>query len=338
VLDESLRLLATPVPARGKSFLVVVCTSLDERNEALANLTRVEIVGLAGALLACCVVGYHVAGLALRPVEALRSRAAEITPEGLAPESRLLPVSAVDDELGRLGRTLNEMLGRIQRAQTAERTALQRQQRLVADASHQLRTPLTVLKSEVEVALLGPADTVTLRRALESAGEEADRLTQLTDHLLQAAADDSTLVVERKPLSVRELAQTVADRHRSRASAAGRDITVTVRSDLVVSADQIRLEQALANLVDNALLHGAGPIELAGWRDATGTHLAVSDAGPGFGERAGASIFARFQRGNSLRRGNGLGLAIVHAIAAAHDGTVAVDSDDGARVTITLPD
>jgi signal transduction histidine kinase len=104
---------------------------------------------------------------------------------------------------------------------------------------------------------------------------------------------------------------------------------------MVLDADRIRLEQALANLVDNALLHGEGNIELNAWQDTTATHLAVSDTGPGFGDRTGATTFARFQRGNSPRSGSGL--AMVRTITRAHGGTVTARSEDTTRITITIP-
>ena len=156
MLDESLRIFAMPIQARGESFIVVVTDSLDERAQTLASALAVEVVGLAAALIASCGIGYWVSGLALRPVETLRQRAAAISGDDLADAKRApLPVSPVDDEIGRLGRTLNDMLDRIGRAQAAQRDALQQQRQFLADASHQLRTPLAIIKAEVELAEAG---------------------------------------------------------------------------------------------------------------------------------------------------------------------------------------
>ena len=148
MLDESLRFFASPVQAQGRTYIVLVTDSLEERAETLASTLGVEIVGLGAALVASCCVGYWVAGLALRPVEALRQRAAAISGDDLADGERArLPVSPVADEIGRLGRTLNDMLDRIGRAQAAQRDALEQQRRFLADASHQLRTPLAIIKA-----------------------------------------------------------------------------------------------------------------------------------------------------------------------------------------------
>ena len=151
-VDEALRLFAVPVRARGEDFIAVAGASLDEKNEALSSLLVLELVGLAVALVVASAAGYVVAGVALRPVNAMRRRAAEITDQ----PDRRLPVPPVDDELGRLASTLNAMLDRLERARVAEREAIANERRFVADASHELRTPLTILKSEIEVALLGP--------------------------------------------------------------------------------------------------------------------------------------------------------------------------------------
>jgi len=149
-LDESIRLLAFPVPNGDAVRVVVVGTSLDERNEALSALGTLEVVGFALALASSSVVGYWVTGLALRPVELLRQRAETITADELALLDRAaLPEPPVDDELGRLGATLNSMLQRIRSAQITERRAIEKDRAFVADASHQLRTPLTIIKSRL---------------------------------------------------------------------------------------------------------------------------------------------------------------------------------------------
>ena len=204
MLDESLRIFAMPVQARGETFIVVVTDSLDERAQTLASALAVEVVGLAAALIASCGIGYWVSGLALRPVETLRQRAAAISGDDLADAKRApLPVSPVDDEIGRLGRTLNDMLDRIGRAQAAQRDALQQQRQFLADASHQLRTPLAIIKAEVELAESGTTKGDDLRAAMASIGEETDRLTGLTEELLLlAAADEERLSLSRESVNL----------------------------------------------------------------------------------------------------------------------------------------
>jgi two-component system OmpR family sensor kinase len=337
-LDESIRILAQPVRARGELFIVLVTDSLDERNETLASLLRLEVVGLGAALLAACTVGYLVAGSALRPVEALRRRASEISGEALLDdEPARLPVSETDDEIGRLGSTLAAMLDRIRTAQRARQEALDRQRRFLADASHQLRTPLAIIKAEVELAQADGNEPASLRAALDSTGEEAERLRQLTDQLLVlAAADEQRLRVRTEQVPLNELLNQAAERARPRAVREGRTITVRA-DDAVVVADPQRLEHALGNLVDNALLHGDGEVELLGQQVGGVVRLQVRDHGNGFAADYLAHPFERFSSPATLGRGSGLGLAIVQAIAEAHGGRARVSNDGGGSVIMELP-
>ena len=337
-LDESLRVFAMPVHARDENFIVVVTDSLDERAQTLASTLGVERVGLAAALAASCGVGYWVSGLALRPVEDLRQRAAAISGDDLADAERTpLPVSPVADEIGRLGLTLNDMLDRIGRAQAAQREALQQQRQFLADASHQLRTPLAIIKAEVELAQSGTTKGEDLDAAMTSIGEETDRLSRLTEQLLLlAAADEHRLSLSREPVELRDLLEEVAERGRGRAQLQGRMITV-VSDESTISADRQRLEYALGNLVDNALMHGAGDMQLVGKRVDDLVELQVRDHGSGFSQEYMTHPFVRFAPTASTGRGTGLGLAIVQAIAEAHGGVVSLTNDAGASVTLWLP-
>jgi two-component system OmpR family sensor kinase len=337
MLDESLRIFAMPLEARGEAFIVVVTDSLDERTKTLASALAVEIVGLTAALIASSGIGYWVAGLALRPVETLRQRAAAISGDDLAAKQTPLPVSPVDDEIGRLGRTLNDMLDRIGRAQAAQQNALLQQRRFLADASHQLRTPLAIIKAEVELAQSGATKDNDLRATMASIGEETDRLSGLTDELLLlAAADEERLSLNRESVNLTDLLSKVAERSRGRAQLDGR--TITVQSDEgMILADRQRLEYALSNLVDNALTHGAGIVELIGTRTGKAVEIQVHDHGGGFADSYLAHPFVRFAPTASTGRGSGLGLAIVQAIAEAHGGVVRLSNDHGAAVTLSLP-
>jgi two-component system, OmpR family, sensor kinase len=329
-LDESLRILAIPVLHGDETVVVAVATSSDERTEALAALLVIEVAGLGLALIAAAAVGYLVAGLALSPVEAMRRRAEAITD---ADDARL-PAPPVDDELGRLGATLNAMLDRIRRARAAERAALETEHRFIADASHQLRTPLTIMKAELELALLDGATPAGLRRALESTAQETDRLVRLSNHLLLPV----DVPLRPEPLTATALLDAVTERHRHRPDAAGRPVRTAAAPDLVVLGDRLRLEQALDNLVDNALVHGQGEINLNASPDATGVQIMVRDHGPGFPPGFAAHAFERFRRGASTGPGSGLGLAIVAAVADAHGGQAFVAEDGpGATVVLALP-
>src|SRR4051812_34317463 len=240
--DEALRVLAVPVAHAGGTRLAVVAASADDRAEALSSLLLLELLGLGGALLLAGAAGYLAAGVALRPVEAMRARAAAVPQQ---PGIRL-PVPPVDDELGRLGATLNAMLDRIDRAAATER-------RFLADASHELRTPLAILKGELEVARLEGDDPDALRAAIASAGEEADRLCRLAEALLVLArADDGHLPITTADEPAGALLERVAARHAPRAADRGRSLNVDAPAALVLRGDRLRLEQAVGNLVDNA--------------------------------------------------------------------------------------
>ena len=229
------------------------------------------------------------------------------------------------------------MLDRIGRAQAAQRDALERQRRFLADASHQLRTPLAIIKAEVELAQSGTTRGDDLQAALTSIGEETDRLSRLTEQLLVlAAADEQRLSLSRESVKLGDLLEEVAGRGRGRAQLQGR--TITVESDeTTVSADRQRLEYALGNLLDNALTHGAGDMELLGKRDGEVVELHVRDHGSGFPESYLAHPFVRFAPTASTGRGTGLGLAIVQAITEAHGGVVSLANDHGASVRLALP-
>jgi two-component system OmpR family sensor kinase len=318
--DDRFRLLATEAGGR----VVVVGESLDDRDEAVASLGTLLLIGGPITLLLAALAGYGATAAALRPVERMRARAAAIEATDRAAR---LPLPPADDELGRLGATLNAMLDRIEAAFARERT-------FVADASHELRTPLAILKTELELALGRGRTNEELTAALRSAAEETDRLVALAEDLLVIArSDQGQLPIRPRELRAAELLERVRDR---RAPGA----TIEPGADgLVVRGDPLRLEQALGNLLDNALRYGGAAIELAA-EDRNGVvRLHVRDDGPGLPDDLEA--FERFTRGDSARSrgGAGLGLAIVAAIARAHGGGAgaAARPGGGADVWIELP-
>lgn len=327
---EKVRLLAEPVAAQDQRLVVVVGASLESRDEALEDLRNELLIGGPVALALASMAGYALAAAALRPVEQMGERAATIS---AASSGRRLPVPRADDEISRLGRRLNEMLGRLD-------GALGRERALVANASHELRTPLALLKTEIELALDEPDSAPALAAALRSAGEETDRLAQLADDmLLLARADAGELPLRRAPVRIGELLDGIAIRFRRRAADAGRSIDVSSPPGLVALADRRRLEQALVNLVENALRHGSGTVRLHAdvQRDAVALH--VSDEGTGFPPAFLPRAFERFSRADGSRAGAGLGLAIVAAVAQAHGGeaTAANRPEGGADVELTIP-
>jgi two-component system, OmpR family, sensor kinase len=330
-IEGKVRLLATPVDTEGGEVIVVVGSSLGDRDEALSNLATLMLIGGPVALLLASLAGYWVAGTALRPVEAMRSRAAEISAS--EPDERL-PLPASNDEIRRLGETLNQMLGRLE-------AALARERRFVDDASHELRTPLTLHKTELELALRYASSEAELRAAIASAGEEIDRLIQLAEDLLVVArSEGGELTVAREKIPVADLLATVGERSRSRVERSGRPLVVDGAGGKVVG-DRLRLEQALTSMVDNALRYGEGEVRLWARPNGSRVELHVSDDGPGFPPDFIARAFERFSRADAARArgGTGLGLAIVDTIARAHGGRGAALNDPagGADVWIEVP-
>lgn len=324
------RLLAEPFSAQDQRLVAVVGATLDERDETLRELALLLVVGGPIALILASLAGYGVATAAFRPVEAMRGRAERIS--GREPGARL-PLSTSRDEVHRLGETLNAMLERID-------TSMARERSFVSDASHELRTPLAILKGELELARRPSRSADELRAAIDSAAEETDRLVQLSEDLLVIARlDQGRLPVRPERVSVAKLLADVAERFALRAKEAGRDIRIDAPASLVVQADPLRLEQALGNLIENALRHGAGQIALTGVPGGATVELHVKDAGAGFPGEFLPVAFERFTRGDTARGrgGAGLGLSIVDAIARAHGGRAGVRNDGGADAWLALP-
>jgi signal transduction histidine kinase len=333
-IEGTTRILARPAdPAGPAGAVVAVGQSLDDRDETLSGVVTSFAVGGPIAVLLASLLGYLLAAAGLRPVEAMRRRAGAVS---LTHGAERLPLPAAEDEVRRLGETLNEMLDRLQRS-------FDRERRFVADASHELRTPVAVVKAELEAALRAGGHDPEVREALVAALEECDHLAQLAeDLLLVARAAEGELPVRRERVELRPLLESVSARFGDRARERRRDIRVEGGDRLSVEADEFRLRQALGNLVDNALRHGEGEVVLRAGRAERngGVELEVADAGSGFAPGLAERAFERFARGDTARTrgGTGLGLAIVRAIAEAHGGRAEIVAGDGATVRIWLPE
>lgn len=332
VSDNEVRLLATPLRAQDRNLIVVVGASLEDRNDALSSVLRLLLIGGPAALLLASAGGYGVASASLRPVERMRRRAAAVS---AAEPGRRLPVPPADDEIGRLGQTLNAMLARLE-------TALNRERSFVSDASHELRTPLAVLKTELDLAIRSGRSVEELEAAVRSAAEETDRLVQLAEDLLVIArSDQGKLPVRLTDVDVTGVLADVRERFVVRSGQMRRPLVAEAADGIRLTADPLRLRQALGNMVDNALRYGHGTVRLSA-RDCGGqVELHVSDEGPGFPQEFLKSAFERFTRADDgrARGGTGLGLAIVEAIATAHRGKAEAANrpGGGADVWLTLP-
>ena len=312
--DAPVRILAERLD--GGPRIGVVGVALADRDEALAALRRDLLIAAPFALLAAALATYALAAMALRPVETMRRRAAEIS---VTRGDERLPLPAAHDELFRLGETLNAMIERLQ-------AAVARERRFAADASHELRTPLALLRTEIDLALDGERPREELIAALVSAGEETDRLTRLAeDLLLLARADENQLVVDARPVVAGELFDEVVRPFGPAAEALDRPIRCVDPDGLVIDVDRAAIGRALANLVGNALQHGAGQIELRATAEPLELHV-IDEGGTASDP---APLFERFRRGSGAAGGTGLGLAIVAAIAEAHGGAAGAASSAG---------
>ena len=326
------RVLEKAATVQGAPATVAVARSLASREETLHRLGREFAFAAPAALLLAILAGYGRAAAALRPVEAMRRRAASISADE---PGRRLPVPPARDELHALAVTLNDMLERLE-------AAFEHERRFLSDASHELRTPLTLLRAELELALRRPRSRAELERALRSAAEDTERLTLLADDLLLLAqADQGRLPIRPVRLDAGDLLDQVRQRFANRAAEQGRTILVEGDVAAALDADPLRVGQALENLVANAFDHGEGTITLLGNTENGNVELHVTDEGPGFPGAFLDRAFDRFSRADDARTagGTGLGLAIVELIARAHGGDayVANRPEGGSDVWISLP-
>ena len=298
-------------------------------------LSAVLVTGLVG--LVSLLGSWWLAGSAVRPVYEVIDQA-----EGLGVGSLDARISAYADtrEYRRLVEVLNTMLTRIQAAFDAQR-------RFTADASHELRSPLTALRGEIEIALRKERSPGEYRAVLESNLEEIHRMSRMTEDLLTLArADARVLAGAGESVDPAELARGVVDRFQRRASAAGVGLGLEVQGDGDVHLDRGLLGQILWNLVDNAIKYtpAGGRVEVVVDRGPDGLVLEVRDTGPGLGDEPGR-LFERFFRADrartpgSDRAGTGLGLSIVQAIVRTLGGEVAASNrpEGGARFRVRLP-
>ena len=306
---------------------VVVASAISKRkhDEALRELLLQLAIADLATLAAASLVGYGTARAALNPVERYR-RAAEDA--GSAPT---LPVDPdKDDEVTRLGHTFNALLDRIGQANERERQFL-------ADASHELRSPLALMRTELEVATLRPRDESETRTAFESLRRQVERLITLSNALLDLEELRGSGTATLEPVDVDRLLTDVANRYQPEAAANGRRIQTSPPTGHVIDGHPHWLDVAVGNLVSNALRYGQGDITVSAEQSNGQTRISVTDEGTGFPASFANQAFDRFSRAETSRStaGTGLGLSLVRAAAQAHHGTAAIT--DTATVTLTLP-
>jgi two-component system OmpR family sensor kinase len=334
-----LRYRAIAVAVRGDTAIVAV--PLREVDQTLHRLVVVEALVGGGVIVALILLGWLVIRVGLRPLERIGRVTSEIA---LGDLSRRVEPSNQRTEVGRLGLSLNAMLGHIERAFSDRRQSEDRLRRFLADASHELRTPLASIRGYAELFRMGAAeDPATLKRAMTRIEAEAARMGVLVEDLLLLAQLDQAPEPRRIPVDLLELAEQAADD--TRVIAPEREVQLHAGRSATVLGDPDQLRQLLANLTRNAIIHTppGTAIELGLRVEGTSAVLEVRDHGPGLPPDAGPQLFDRFWRtegGRTRGRGGaGLGLAIVQAIVSAHGGEVQARNapGGGARFAVTLP-
>lgn len=321
-------------------YTVRVGMSLGMIDADLATLTRLMMAAGVAILFIAPLGGYFLAGRATRPLGRIISTAARLRPSHM--EERL-PIRGTQDELDQLSMTINRFLDLL-------RDYLQRNREFVANAAHELRSPLAAVQSSVEVTLNSDRTVEEYQDMLGEIADQCGQLRVLVNQLLLLAENDAARSqIKMAPVSLDHLVEKSVEMFRGVAEERGVQIISNLDSDVMIEGDADRLRQVINNLVDNSLKFtpSGGQVFVALVEDVPGRRaiLKVSDTGLGINEGDLPHVFERFYRGDKSRQhqdqtaGNGLGLSICYSIVSAHNGTIRVDSCEGkgAAFVVTLP-
>lgn len=312
-------------PDRVTVYVAVPTATVDR---SLGQLTAALATAVPVIVALLTAVAWALTGRALRPVDTLRAQAAAITASDL---SRRLDVPATHDELGRLARTLNDLLDRLD-------AATRQQRQFIADAAHELRSPLSSLLTQLEVAVRHP-DTAQWPTLAPDLVEESERLSRLIDDLVQLARLDARPRLRRRPVDLDEIVFAEVRRARQYSPVAIDERAVSAAR---VHGDADALARVVRNLLDNATRYATSRIDIQLAVTDGVAHLVIADDGPGIPAPDRQRVFGRFTRLDDARArdagGSGLGLAIVRDIVAAHHGTARIqDNAPGVRLLVHLP-
>ena len=334
--EEPVRMVSLPVRVGERRYAVQVAMSLDDAHAVLRvgrwlflsmSVVILAAIGLSGALLA---------RRALRPIDRMVTRARHIGEGNL---TERLPHPGTRDEIGRLVETLNEMLARLERS-------FEIQRRFTADASHELRSPLSRLRAELEVTLRRPRPLPEYEETLRSCLGEVQRVQGLTEELLELARIDARQEAEAaRPVPVSEIVEAAVSAVTSEAERRGILVLVEDGPEMLVNAAPVAAKVALANIVDNAVKFSpsGGEVRLAIGAGNGEAVVTVSDSGPGVSPDDVSRLFQRFYRGKASRAsdvpGVGLGLAISRALIERQGGRISVETagEKGATFIVHLP-
>jgi two-component system OmpR family sensor kinase len=322
-------------------YVVVLGSPMESLDEELASLRRILAYIVPVALIIAGFGGWFLARRSLSPVVSMADRARQIGGENL---SERLPVANPRDELGHLAATFNELLGRLERS-------LGQQRQFMADASHELRTPVATARTAASVALQQPhRDEHDYRQTLEIIEQQTARLSRVVDDMFTLArADAGNYPIRRMPMYLDEVVEDIV--RAARVIASTKDVTVddalTVRSASFFGDEEL-IHRMIGNLIDNAVRHAppGSSVRVDLDRSASGYVIGVRDQGPGVPDEIRPYIFERFYRGDAARQrgpfshdGAGLGLALARWIARSHGGDVDLvrSSESGSTFVMALP-
>jgi two-component system OmpR family sensor kinase len=330
---DGIRVLRYPVSIDGGQYLVAVAQDLDPQADRLEAAAHAVLLGIPLALLIAAGGGYLLARKSLAPVAAMSEKAREI---GAATLNERIAVADDRDELGHLATTLNDLLERLQRAFESQRT-------FMADASHELRTPISIILGESDVALSRPERSrIEYRESIRIVHRAAQKLTRIVQNVfLLARTDAGTYPMLKRPLYLDDVIAECVQGLRTVAGAKHIEIANVAEPDLAVSADEELLQALIQNLVENAVKFTPdhGRVDVSAIRSGDAYVVRITDSGPGIAASDQPFIFDRFYRGKVGSPGAGLGLAIARWAAEAHGAVLILERSDanGSTFRITFP-
>jgi heavy metal sensor kinase len=321
--DDAMRVFAGPIAVSGRTFLVVVARRLDDQTEFLEAVRTALLIGIPVWILCAGALGYWLVRKTLQPVLEMSEEAAAI---GASDLTRRIPVRHAEDELGHLALTFNALLDRV-------RAVLVQQRRFMTDASHELRTPVAVVRGEAEVALSKRDRSAgELRESMEVIEQESRLLSSIIDDLfLLARADAGQAVITRSSFYLDEVIAEVVRAQRSLAARKSIEIVTDLAPETAIRADERLLRRMLMNLADNAVKYTPprGRVEVGLRKREDAFVITIANSGAAILEDVRAHVFERFYRGDvSSSDGAGLGLPIAQSIAELHGGTIDVAAGD----------
>lgn len=332
-----LRMVTIPImdDTRKVTSIVQVGTSLEDFDETMKRLLIIMIIAIPTSIASTIAIGYAAATKALKPVDKMRKTAFKITSRNLGER---IDLGRRKDELGKLAQTFNEMIDRLQ-------DAFQRINQFSSDVSHELKTPLTIIKGETEVALRKERTVEEYKSILVSHLEEADQMTRIIeDLLLLSKADKDEIRMSIETIDVRDLIMNVYTDMRLFAHQKDVRLVAETLTDTKLRGDELKLLRMLRNIVDNGIKYtqAGGTVEISSELNDGMVTILVRDTGIGIDREDLKYVFDRFYRADRSRKresGSGLGLSISKWIAEAHSGTIDVESQisSGSLFSIRLP-